>query len=81
MTEQSAFIFSSCIGLTSAVMRTVMRTNNSKEGIAVSKQCPLFVLCHLKKLKSGLSGNPTIEALSRKQLKLSQEVSGSRVQS
>ncbi len=77
MTEQSAFILSSCMGLTSAVMRT----NNSKEGIAVSKQCPLFVLCHLKKLKSGLSGNPTIEALSRKQLKLSQEVSGSRVQS
>lgn len=35
----------------------------------------------LKNPKSGLSGNPTIEALSRKQLNLSQDVSGSKVQS
>lgn len=38
-------------------------------------------LRHLKNPKSGLSGNPTIAALSRKQLKHSQDVSGSSVQS
>ena len=77
MNEQSAFTFSYFTDLTSAATKT----NNKTEGIAVCKQCPLFVLCHLKNPKSGLSGNPTIEALSRKQLKLSHDVSGSRVQS
>ncbi len=77
MNVRSAYIFNCFTDLTSAAMRTDNRT----EGIAVCKQCPLFVLCHLKNPKSGLSGNPTIEALSRKQLKLSHDVSGSRVQS
>ena len=74
---RSAFTFNCFAGLRSAVMMTY----NRKGGIAVCKQCPLFALCHLKNHKSGLSGNPTIEALSRKQLKLSHDVSGSRVQS
>ena len=77
MNVRSAFIFNCSTDWMSAVMRM----NNRKEGIAVFKQCPLLVLCHLKNPKSGLSGNPTIEALSRKQLKLSHDVSGSRVQS
>ena len=40
-----------------------------------------FLLNQLKNPKFGLSGNPTMEDLSRKQLNLSHDVSGNNVQS
>lgn len=42
---------------------------------------PLVVIQVLKNPSAGLSGNPTIEARSRKQLNRSQDVSGRSVQS